>query len=552
MAKTLEERWSRINSDYEYITSKKEKLFYGNYIHGNEKIFTNIVLNDDRVKTIKSQTEIFKEEILSLVKDHLKFLNGVENSFLENVNMNLSGEKDKPFRNIKQYARKFEKDFKKAIKKDDVTSAIIRLKKTRFKFERRTRKKDIKDLTNHLYGWDFSQAERSEIMSKIGVKFRKYINRKSKEFDRDVIETFKYIMQWYDKGMFEGDNEKINYSGRAGLVQKLVGPSMGSRNTGFLKVDRIKFLEFEDPQDGIQFLIKKFSGYKPSRKQQIFSTIIGNEPFSQWGDRHEDVILSLLEKGGVLEKYMPILTQKIEKEKSTSTKKMKKNQPTVSDIITVEFDLDMEEGPPVNRAGISVKLRIHDIIDSEYNYEHDALSLVLKNDKDLDFFNYLKANHSALFGLSDNPWLQLEEELALLSMIPRFLDQNIKQFEETNRTGVGTILIVAKDRVFLVSSVLERILKKLDRGYSFNKERKTIDGIPGFKARAKIKDNKVPSSKGLWWEKIKIMIEYEGWGSLYQQFLNSSELIKKLDEMNKILRATSVAKVRYMIDLTKK
>lgn len=153
--------------------------------------------------------------------------------------------------------------------------------------------------------------------------------------------------------------------------------------------------------------------------------------------------------------------------------------------------------------------------------------------------------------------MQLEKELAMISMIPRFLNEKLEIFEK-RETGVSTIFVVAKNQIFSVADALDKLLKKLKRGYKYKGSSSSIEGVSGFKSRVnteeknkvvKIKDT--PSSQKLWWEKIKILNKYEGRGSIYNQFLDSSGVSRELEKMNKVLRAPSFNTVHYIFDLTK-
>ena len=569
MFKMSKDRWDRIGSDYRYITSQEEELFYQNYIHGNQKIFEEFGLGNPKNKKIEESFKEFQDHVLVLIEESAIFLKKVENEFLKQVNQNLTGTDTEPFHDVNQYRKAFQKEWRKGIKKDPVYSAIVRTKNVRLDIERKARNEEykiskqdnfeekerkkrmsFKDQTNQIYGGWYNNKERAELRNIVGVKFRNFLKEESLKFDKDVITIFSYIMDWYKVGMFN-DKNNLPRAGVPVVVQKLIDPNYPGRNVGFLKVDKKQFIEIaanKDKAAAVDYLIEAYSGYSPSRKELIYSTLISNEANLRWGARFEEFLLKEMGKGGSLEKLIPIQFDVFNSNEN------------VSDLISVEFDIPMEKSSQKikARAGISVKLRIHDIINSKYGYStEEVLKMVLTKNEELNLFSYLKANYTAFFGIAENPWMQLEKELAMISMIPRFLNEKLEIFEK-GETGVSTIFVVAKNQIFSVADALDKLLKKLKRGYKYKGSSSSIEGVSGFKSRVnteeknkvvKIKDT--PSSQKLWWEKIKILNKCEGRGSIYNQFLDSSGVSTELQKMNEVLRAPSFNTVHYIFDLTK-
>lgn len=540
---SLEDRWSRIGEDYRYITSKEETLFYENYLHGNQLIFEEFALNDPRVKNLESLTDEFKNNIIVLIEKHKDYLKSIEQELLRRVNEGLEGD---VFLNVEEYRKSMEETYRKAISKDPFLSGVIRGKGVRVLAEREARGDIIKDPTNNLFNGQYTKEQMKEIQEEIGVAFREALD--DKFLDKAIIDVFRSLAIWYNQKIFDLDDKHGIDKTKKKIVEELIGKRSSKR--GFLEIDKKEFREISKKYGfltGVEFLISRFNSYTKSRKEMIHNTIMGGEAARKYGFQQENYIEESFKKGGVLNKYLPITIPHIKSKKKD--REEISVQKTITDKIIYDLDYEMGSEKDTIHIGISSKLRIHQVVGGGYEYggskTKDVLSLAVKNKRDLNLFNYLKANYTALMGIDNNPWLKLEEELILLAMIPRFLDSNIKELVK-NPTKITAIFLFSNENIFLISNILENLIARLRSGYKY--ERGSIKEIDHFKARVQGEKIVRPSTQKLWWEKIKILSKYSGEASIYKQFLGNPTIMRELETLNRVLRATSVQKVHYLID----
>ena len=157
-------------------------------------------------------------------------------------------------------------------------------------------------------------------------------------------------------------------------------------------------------------------------------------------------------------------------EKTVGTKFVRKN---VVDVLLSEIRLS--SGGSVN-IGASLKMRADDTISSlgpgydmtSSDYIDKKYRMIPK--KTREQMLYLRRNYNAL--TKDNSFRLFEADLSLLFGITRFLNEFIDKLKNEKKViKFFTMFIISRDEVYLVSDILDNILKQFEETRDLNQVR---------------------------------------------------------------------------------
>lgn len=508
-------KWTWIYQDIEDVS--RNTIFLENYIHSSTDTFElgrEAVLGDLDEETVK---ENFKLRILEIVKKELIYYRSLEKEYLAQVNSKRKGSKPL-FKSAKELSEEFGNIYRLALE-NTVILNHIEIKKAKIELKSK---------------WDEGELSRKELNKKeLSEEYKKY-----KEEQYELLETNIKAISSILKDVFN-DFELV-------FKDKELLTKEESRLQNYKKVwlPVIKsHLEIKPPSRDItiedlkDFSISGFlNSMKDKQKNALWTSLI-TKSGAPYGHVFESEFIKLT-SSKIFEDFIDTT---LGSKRGVGDKFVRKN---VVDVLLSEVSLS--KGGSVN-IGASLKMRADDIISGSYNmtsadYIDKKYRMIPK--KTREQMLYLRRNYSAL--TKDNSFRLFEADLSLLFGITRFLNEFIDKLKNKKKDyKIFTMFIISRDEVYLVSDILDNILKQFEKTRDLNKvrglETKPKEWTPAIKSSdmnelLKIKKDFLSNA-----DKIG--------GSFYKKALRDKKIRELLNALNAQLSLNPVKKAFYKLDL---
>lgn len=521
MAEKERGKWKGIYEDLQ--SSYTDPVFLENYVHNNQENFEITLRIKNNKEDMEKILDEFKQNVFNILKDELEYFKKIEGVYLEKVNSSLKERGVEPIKNIKDALLYFNKTFKSSLKNTDAYSQI-KIKEASSKmtslFDGNTKQS--------LIGKDKTKEQRNTILEKRDKEILDAFNNNLKHLNNIVKNAAKKYeaLIGENKGFKKADERTTK------IIIDLLKKSFYGKDELNNEIDFSNF-------DLIDF-INANKDFDDSKKINFWKKISSREYSSPRGNVFESDVAELGAQRDADSKAV-IFADFFSTNKEESLKGYKLANISTTDIIATTVSLEEKKV----EVGISLKLRKDSIVGGEYKIG-DYLEYSGFESK--NFLSYLRANYN-IFPLASGSgqFQNLDEELSLWFGIPRFLNKAIENISEDGDITYTTIFIIIRDKVYLVSSILNYILKKLEKTKYIKKQ---IIGLKGFKASARVREKNFKLDPELLLAKRNFLVNFKGEkDSFYQRASTDRDILNFLDIINSNIRKNPIEKANYSIDL---
>lgn len=499
-------QWKSIYEDIE--NNSDNELFLENYIHSSTVTFDigiHSVLDEINEEELKSD---FQLRILEIVKKELTYYRSIERAYIDKVN---SRRKDpKPIKNAKDLLDSFQTAYRLSLE-NTVIKSQIEIKKARIdlkteQYEKRTRKEYVEYKKE---SYDFLNQNLDAISSIL----------------QDVINNFELVYK--DRAILSKEERRLQ--GYKIIWLPLIKLYLGLSSSQDITVEKLK--EFS--------ILKFFKELNDDQKDLLWRSLI-RDSGRPYGFVFEDAFIELTSD----EIFKEFMDSSLKGQRSVGESFVERN---VMDVVFSEVSL--QEGGSI-KVGASLKMRADNTITSpavgydmtSSDYIDSKYRAIPK--KTRQTMLYLRRNYNAL--RPNGSFKKFEIDLSLLFGITRFLNEFIDKIKNDKKDyKIFTMFVISRDEVFLVSDILENILKRFQ-------ETKNLRSIKGLtvdikEGRANRTPEQMAELKSL---KLDFLNNAEALSeSFYKKALSNSQIRSALNALNYQLSLNPVKKAFYKLDL---